>query len=102
MADDKTIIANGVKVDRAKLLAALVNASLPQGLGFLRPESGRLMTLAAAENVLAEHGGLFNFDYVWGKPIKTHEHNGEIDGRLYDRDAGRGAFDEAVRRAAEG
>lgn len=118
MKQPKTIKANGVEVDRAKLLAALVNNARAQGIGMLNPSSNRVMTTEEAQAVIDEYWatlqGLadgpgkecmlresFRFDYVWGRPIKVGEKNGEVDrADLYDRDAGYGAFDRAVQEAS--
>jgi hypothetical protein len=101
----------GKSYDAAALLVALHNNTRARGLGLLH-ETGPL-TREEAESVLADsrqqwvgderysHG--FVLDYVRGRPIKvTAEADGAIDAlsqALYDRDAGAGAFQRALREA---
>lgn len=86
--------ACGNMVDAAELLAALYNASVPQGMGALHftPEP---MTVDEAQREIDERGR-FDFDYLKGRVLKVWERDGEVDGRLYDRDLGDGAFLEVV------
>ena len=87
------VVANGVEVDAAKLLSALHNGTQPLGMGHLH-DIGSL-SVADAEVVL-EKTGKFEFDYLFGRPLKVYARDGVVDGRLYDRDAGEGAFAHAV------
>ncbi|MCX3059604.1 hypothetical protein [Streptomyces beihaiensis] len=82
-------------LDRAAVLAALYNASKPQGLGFLDPRSIAPMTAQRAAEVLAEAGQDPYFDYLQGRVMKIRLSD-ELDPRLYDRDNGDGACAAAI------
>ncbi len=81
----------------AAALAALYNASHPQGMGFLHatPED---MTEAQAAEMLSGSSSKYA-DYVKGRVIKTDFSGGETDLRLFDRDNGAGAGASALRAA---
>lgn len=72
---------------KAAVLAALYNASKPQGMGWLQYDS-RQMTEEEAENILTD---VTSFDYVGGRVMKVDLTGDEFDPRLYDRDNGEGA-----------
>lgn len=86
-----------VGLNKADVLAALYNASHPQGLGFLhyRPES---MNRATAETLLAEHPNQdrIYFDYLMGRVMKVDLSGDSLDPSLYDRDNGQGAAEKAI------
>lgn len=80
-------------LSRASVLAALYNASRPQGMGFLHysPED---MTEAIAEAYLRE--GTY-FDYLKGRVMKIDLKDAQsVDVGLYDRDNGQGAGAKAI------
>lgn len=102
------VIACGQEVDAGRLVAALYNNSQPLGMGMLHftPED---MTTAQAQEIIDDmvairrsHGetrDVFYFDYLKGRVMKVgnDRKDGEMDGRLYDRDNGLGAFERVVR-----
>lgn len=76
-------------LDEAEVLAALVNAAAPVGLGFFAAASRQHpFTVEEARVVLSETRWP---DYIAGRPIKTRFSDDGIDVRLYDRDHGEGA-----------
>jgi|ERR1019366_93945 hypothetical protein len=91
-------------IDKAELLAALVNGARPQGMGFLH-DTGTPMTKEEAQKWIdsgrAHGSGVpatkpLRFDYVHGRPIKSDIGGDELDPRLYDRDQGQGAAEKVV------
>lgn len=74
-------------LDKGAVLAALYNASHPQGMGFLHytPED---MTPEEGAELVAEHR---YFDYLRGRVMKIDLSKDSLDPRLYDRDNGAGA-----------
>lgn len=84
---------------KADVLAALYNASRPQGMGFLSFEA-RPMTREEAQALLDAgpphpKGGVF-FDYVKGRILKVLIGGDSLDPWLYDRDNGPGAAAQAI------
>ena len=89
-------------VDKAKVLAALYNASHPQGMGFLHatPED---MTVEEARGVLGSMPKEYTaFDYLKGRVMKIDLTKDELDPRLYDRDNGPGAAAKALEGVING
>lgn len=84
-------------VSKAKVLAALYNASRPQGMGFMhfKPEP---MTEAEAADLLT-HGSYF--DYLKGRVMKVDLSGDTLETRLYDRDNGEGAAERAIKHITE-
>jgi len=88
-------------LNRAEVLAALYNASRPQGLGIMHfdPEP---MTTEQAQTLLDDESkhprGIYEayFDYIQGRVMKIGFKGDEIDPRLYDRDLGDGAAEKAI------
>jgi len=75
-------------LDRGKVLAALYNASRPQGMGFLHYDP-KSMTEETGRELLK---GQTYFDYLMGRVMKVDlSSEKEFDEWLYDRDNGRGA-----------
>lgn len=78
----------------AAVLAALYNASKPQGMGFLQYNPTPMSEQEAA--------GLLEktryFDYLMGRVMKVSipEAGGDLEPRLYDRDNGDGAAHRAI------
>lgn len=81
-------------IDRTELLAALFNASKPQGMGFAQPFAAP-MTRAEAAELLAQTD---YFDYLRGRVMKIQLKEGatELDEWGYDRDLGQGAAARVV------
>lgn len=92
----KKIKVNSHEVAADALLVALYNNAKPIGLGHLF-DRGHL-TRAEARKVI-EAMNAFQFDYLFGRPLKVYESEDGLDGRLYDRDNGAGSFDRAVEQA---
>jgi len=90
-------------LDKAELLAALVNGAKPLGLGFLH-DTGAAMTKAEAQRWVDEGRGHdmgipqapMSFDYVCGRPIKCDISGNEMRTDLYNRDQGDGAAERVV------
>ena len=83
-------------LDKAAVLAALYNASGPQGLEFLRASSGN-MTTGAAQQLLDRAGPRPYFDYLKGRVMKVGlESDTSFEEGLYDRDNGQGAAARAI------
>lgn len=83
-------------ISKAKILAALYNASRAQGMGFL--QSGpQVMSEADAQRILDD--GHTYFDYLFGRVMKIDLSSDELRTALYDRDNGQGAAEEAITRA---
>jgi hypothetical protein len=79
-------------LDKGAVLAALYNASRPQGMGFLH---------YTPEDMTPEEGADFvrnynYFDYLKGRVMKINLKTDELDPCLYDRDNGRGAAEAVI------
>lgn len=84
-------------VENWQILQALVNGAKPLGLGHFAPGAYSNMSDAHAKE-LCLNGS--RFDYVCGKPIKTNIGERPMpDFFCYDRDAGQGAAERALRAA---
>ncbi len=84
------------KLDKAAVLAALYNASRPQGLGFLHATPQDMTTAEAATHLETQD----YFDYLNGRVMKidlspTSFEKG-LAPFLYDRDLGQGATQRAL------
>lgn len=86
-------------ISKAKILAALYNASRPLGLGHLQATAGD-MTEAEAQKLLDD--GQTQFDYLRGRVMKIDLSGDELRTALYDRDNGQGAAEDAITRALAG
>lgn len=86
-------------MDKAVILAALYNASKPQGMGLLHftPED---MTIGQAQLLLAS--GHMYFDYLKDRVMKIDLSGDTLKTGLYDRDNGEGAAQAAIANATEG
>lgn len=84
-------------LDKAAVLAALYNASKPQGLGFLHynPEP---MTIEVARKILSVET---NFDYLCGRVIKVDLSGDTLDTWGFDRDNGESAAEKALKSLQE-
>ena len=88
-------------IDKAKLLAALYNASHPQGMGFIHYDP-KPMGEDEAREILKTYT---NFDYLKGRVMKIDlSSDVELRADLYDRDNGPGAAEiviDELRRTGE-
>lgn len=92
-------------LDKATLLARLVNFATPKGNGLFVANADQRMSVKDATLLIAERREaclqrspsltpaaldryVLSFDYVWGRPIKLDLSGDDIDPYLYDRDAG--------------
>lgn len=83
-------------ISKARILAALYNASRPQGMGWLQAKT-EYMTEAEAQKLL--DAGQTYFDYLHGRVMKIDLSGDELRTALYDRDNGQGAAEDAITRA---
>ncbi len=85
-------------LSKAEVLAALFNASAPQGLGFLQSGYGpNVMTIEDAEEII--ESGQTYFDYLAGRPLKTDLSEDSFDPWGFDRDnGGDGAAQKVIDR----
>ena len=79
--------------NKADVLAALYNASKPQGMGMLHFNPSK-MTQEQAQEML--DSGQTYFDYVQGRVMKIDLSGDELDSYLYDRDLGQGACQRVI------
>ena len=87
------LMISTIGLNRADVLAALYNASLPQGMGFLQYNAAP-MERAEAETLLAD--GRY-FDYLKGRVMKVDLSSPDtFDPWLYDRDNGPGSAERAI------
>lgn len=85
-------------VCKAKILAALHNASKSQGLGVLH-DTGKQLSEEAAQFLLDQKANNVQplaFDYLRGRVLKVDLTSDDLDPRLYDRDNGEGAAMRAL------
>lgn len=80
---------------KGAVLAALYNASKPQGLGILH-FNPKKMTEDEAEELLKERQ---YFDYLHGRVMKIDLSGNTLDPWLYDRDNGQGRTEEVLKEA---
>ena len=83
-------------LDRGAVLAALVNAAQPFGMGFLSAAAAGSDPMTATQGAAELIAGKGYVDYVWGRPIKVTLTADSFDPRLYDRDQGVGAAHAAI------
>jgi len=84
-------------LDKAAVLAALFNASKPQGMGFMHytPEP---MTVEEAIELLKHQT---YFDYLKGRVMKIDLGGETLDPRGYDRDNGDGAVEKVLQTLSQ-
>ena len=71
---------------KAQVLAALYNASAPQGMGVLQAANGpQVMDIQTAEEITRQY---LEFDYLFGRPLKVDLSGLSFDPFLFDRDNG--------------
>jgi len=80
-------------LDKADVLAALYNASKPQGMG-IHQFDPRPMTKEDARGLL--DAGHTEFDYLKGRVMKIDLSGQTLDTWGYDRDLGQGAAQRAI------
>src|SRR5436190_12424669 len=80
------------KLDKASVLAALYNASRPQGMGFMHYDPEPMQPEEATELLKRST----YFDYLKGRVMKIDLGGSTLDPRLYDRDNGDGAAKRAI------
>jgi len=88
---------NLVGMDKAVVLAALYNASKPQGMGFLHYDPTP-MSIKEAHELLEE--GTY-FDYFKGRVMKIDLSGDTLNTWGYDRDNGDGAAEKAINAAVQ-
>lgn len=81
-----------IGLDKADVLAALYNASRPQGLGFLHYDAAPMTRTEAADCLAAGTC----FDYLKGRVMKVSLAADEFNPWGYDRDNGAGAAQAAI------
>lgn len=89
-------------LDRAAVLAALYNASRPQGMGFLQYDP-KPMTVEEARQLLGPEPPLGEkyFDYLKGRVMKVDLSRDTLNLRLYDRDNGTGTGERVINQLRE-
>jgi hypothetical protein len=85
------VTINIAGLNKAEVLAALYNASKPQGMGMLHYDPKPMTTDEASSLV-----GQGYFDYLKGRVMKVSLSGDEFDPWLYDRDNGTGAAARAI------
>ena len=78
-------------LSKAAVLAAMFNASRPQGMGFISSLSGPdSLDIEAAEKEIAKTLDCvyLDFDYVFGRPLKLNLTEDSFDPRGFDSDNG--------------
>lgn len=79
-------------LDKAEVLAALYNASKPQGMGFLHYDPEPMGT-EEARSLLEDRT---YFGYLKGRVMKIDLGGDTLDTRGYDRDNGEGSAAQAI------
>ena len=97
-------------LDKAAVLAALFNASAPQGSGFLQAGFGpQVMSLEDAQQMIKKYPYTLgttdqelDYDYVDGRPLKVKLDGDEFDSWGFDRDnGGPGSAQKVIDRLRE-
>jgi len=81
------------KMDKAEVFRRLYNRARAQGLGWLDFEHGPI-EYEEAKSLVESHN---HFDYVKGRVMKVNLTGPDLDTRLYNRDNGAGAAEEALK-----
>jgi len=79
-------------LDKSEVLAALYNASKPQGAGFMHFDPSP-MSVNEARTLLEQDT---DFDYLKGRVMKISLSGDTLDPWLYNRDNGDGAAEQAI------
>ena len=98
MENDPKRIVDIRGISKAKVLAALYNASKPQGNGWLNYDKNHIMTEEEAAGLIAEMSNreYIYFDYLRGRVLKIDLSTNYLNIVLYDRDNGPGAAECAI------
>lgn len=86
-------------LDKGALLAALYNASKPQGLGFIQYNT-KPMSAEEGNELIKEDG--HSFDYLNGRVMKINISDDQMSTGGYDRDNGQGAVATVVQNLRSG
>lgn len=83
-------------LNKAEVLMALYNRATVQGMGVLQEKKGNM----AHEEAIKILDGSDNkyFDYLKGRVMKISLKGDELDTRLYNRDNGEGAAEQAINK----
>ena len=81
------------ELDKADVLAALYNASKPQGMGFMHYDPTP-MTREQAQEIIG--AGQTDFDYLMGRVMKIDISGDELNPWGYDRDNGQGSVERVI------
>lgn len=82
-------------MDKGEVLAALYNASKPQGMGFLHFDP-KPMTAEEGRALIEETKPRNSFDYLKGRVMKVNLGGDQLDPWGFDRDNGEGAASRAL------
>lgn len=85
-------------LNKADVLAALYNASRPQGMGFMKYDPAP-MTRSEAQKIL--DSGQVYFDYLRGRVMKLDLSGNDIDAWGFDRDNGHGVVARVINELRE-
>lgn len=85
-------------LNKAEVLAALYNASKPQGMGMMAYDP-TWMSIDEADTILCS---TTNFDYLKGRVMKVNLSGNSFDPYLYDRDNGEGAAERVISQIKKG
>lgn len=80
-------------LSKAKVLAALFNAAMPLGMGFLHYKPEHVMDEAEAEKLLEKQT---YFDYIEGRVVKVNLEGDEVWTANYNRDNGVDAAENII------
>ena len=83
-------------LSKPKILAALFNAAMPLGLGFMHYQQSHVMDEKEAEKLLETQT---YFDYHEGRLMKVDMSKDELRTDLYNRDNGENAAENAIKEA---
>jgi len=86
-------------IDKAKILAALYNASQPLGMGFLHYDPKPMTEEEARAEIANNPSSDCYFDYLHGRVMKVTVGGDTLGVRGYDRDNGPGAARRALETA---
>ena len=84
-------------ISKAKILAALYNASKPQGRGYLQFTPSPMTESEAQVHIENQT----YFDYLKGRVMRVDLSGDSLDPWGYDRDNGEGAAENAILKAME-
>jgi hypothetical protein len=74
-------------LDKAAVLAALVNGTEPLGRGASDPNASKTMSVEDARRLITQVGLNFRTFYAWGRPIKVDLSGDTFEPGAYDRDS---------------